>query len=305
MSLSSSLQTAITNHTAPQDATLQCCVLSNMSLISVAGPDAQKFLQGQLTCDINALDATNSSRGAHCTPKGRAIASFTVAQATEANYLFALPSDNTEALSKALGKYIVFSKAKIEPKADWAVIGIQGEGAQQFATGFESSESAVIVNRGDNRYQLWAEQTLLAEKWSVLFAQAQIINEQAWHKADIEQGLCDIVEATREEFIPQMFGLKEDDGISYKKGCYTGQEIVARLHFLGQQKRSLFHFTTEATVSIGDEVKNQADKSVGAVAAFSEGQGLAVLSKSAQEDELNINGNAIAATLVTPEPEAS
>lgn len=305
MSLSSSLQTAITNHTALQDATLECCVLSNMSLISVAGPDAQKFLQGQLTCDINALNKTNSSRGAHCTPKGRAIASFTIAQAAEASYLFALPSDNTEALSKALGKYIVFSKAKIESKTNWVVVGIQGKHAERFAADFERSESAVVVNRGDNRYQLWAEQTLLAEKWPVLFAQAQIISEQAWYKADIEQGICDIVEATREEFIPQMFGLKEDDGISYKKGCYTGQEIVARLHFLGQQKRSLFHFTTAATVSVGDDVKNQADKSIGTVAAFAEGQGLAVLSKSAQEDELSINSSAITATFVTPEPEAS
>lgn len=292
----------MTHHVAPQDATLECCVLRSTHLMSVAGPDAQKFLQGQLTCDIHAVTAEQASRGAHCTPKGRAIASFTVAQAAETDYVFALPTNNAEALSKALGKYIVFSKAKIAAKTDWVAIGIQGEGANDWAhsvAGISSENSAslieggLLVRRGDNRYQLWLEQEELVKQWSHWLADTQLIDEEQWAKGDIDQGLCDIVEATREAFIPPMFGLKEDDGISYKKGCYTGQEIVARLHFLGQQKRALFRFTSETPVNVGDDVCNQANKSLGTVAAYAQGQGLAVLSLAATDDALQINGQAI------------
>ncbi|AOE86866.1 aminomethyltransferase [Pseudomonas sp. TCU-HL1] len=225
------------------------CPLSHEGLLAVRGVDAAKFLQGQLTCNLNYLDQATSSLGARCTPKGRMTSSFRILAEGE-GFLMSMASDLVESQLADLKKYAVFSKSSLaDESADWVRFGLsQGDGAL-LALGLDLPQTADSVAREgnlialrlpDGRAELWAPRAEAATLEARLAAQLPLAPLDAWLLAQVRAGIGQVVGTTRELFIPQMINLQALGGVSFKKGCYTGQEIVARMQYLGKLKRRLY-----------------------------------------------------------------
>lgn len=231
--------------------------------LQVKGPDASKFLQGQLSCDVNPVSLTHSSIGSHNTPKGRMLSSFRLLKNAEESYLLRVDASITDSAKAALAKYIVFSKADITHREDLQAFGLHGEQArqalqQEFAElpdadyqqlssdtyliicTSATTPSYEIIGTTDALITLW--QTLNEKLTSYSAAQHQLLE----HKL----GLAFVGETTQDEFIPQMFNYQLTPAVNFKKGCYTGQEIVARMQYLGKLKRHMYRYHCHSTQSL-------------------------------------------------------
>ena len=230
--------------------TAMFCTLAHEGVLAVRGSDASKFLQGQLTCNLNYLDEHTASLGARCTQKGRMQSSFRILLQGDGCVL-AMARGLLEAQLADLKKYAVFSKSKLTDESDaWVRFGVQhGDGALT-ALGLQLPlETDAVVRHGaliavrvsPARAELWApaEQAEdLATRLGEQLAQGSL---DEWLLGQIRAGIGQVLEPTRELFIPQMLNLQAVGGVSFKKGCYTGQEIVARMQYLGKLKRRLYH----------------------------------------------------------------
>ena len=222
--------------------------LNHEALLAVRGPDAAKFLQGQLTCNLNYLDERTSSLGARCTPKGRMISSFRIVQEGD-GYLLALASELLEAQLADLKKYAVFSKSSLaDESAAWARFGLSGGDGALVSLGLDLPQQADAVARANGlialrlpggRAELWAPAAQAESLHARLAAQLPEAPLNDWLLGQVRAGIGQVFGATRELFIPQMINLQAVGGVSFKKGCYTGQEIVARMQYLGKLKRRL------------------------------------------------------------------
>lgn len=222
--------------------------LNHEALLAVRGPDAAKFLQGQLTCNLNYLDERTSSLGARCTPKGRMISSFRIVQDGD-GYLLALASELLEAQLADLKKYAVFSKSSLaDESAVWARFGLSGGDGALVSLGLDLPQQPDAVARANGliairlpggRAELWAPAAQADSLQARLAAQLPEAPLNDWLLGQVRAGIGQVFGATRELFIPQMINLQAVGGVSFKKGCYTGQEIVARMQYLGKLKRRL------------------------------------------------------------------
>ena len=229
--------------------------LTHEALLAVRGPDAAKFLQGQLTCNLNYLNAATCSLGARCTPKGRMISSFRILQDGD-GYLLALASELLDAQLADLKKYAVFSKSTLsDESAAWVRFGLQDGDAALRSLGLELPEQANSLVRADGllalrvspgRAELWAPAAQGEALLQHLAAQLHEAPLDAWLLGQVRAGIGQVFGATRELFIPQMINLQAVGGVSFKKGCYTGQEIVARMQYLGKLKRRLYRLSLAA-----------------------------------------------------------
>jgi len=228
------------------------CTLSHEGILAVRGPDANKFLQGQITCNLNYLSDSQCSLGARCTPKGRMQSSFRILSVND-GYLLAMASELLTAQLSDLQKYAVFSKSKLtDESAEWLRLGLSGGDEALRGLGLELPESADSVVRhnellalrlADGRAELWvpAGQTeAVSAQLATLMPEAPLND---WLLAQVRAGIGQVMGSTRELFIPQMINLQALGGVSFKKGCYTGQEIVARMQYLGKLKRRLYRLT--------------------------------------------------------------
>lgn len=223
-------------------------LLDHEGLLAVRGADAAKFLQGQVTCNLNYLSASQSSLGARCTPKGRMLSSFRIVP-VEDGYLLAMARELIESQQADLQKYAVFSKSKLsDESAAWVRFGLAGADAVlseldlQLGTASDSLASAgqlLAVRLSDGRAELWAPAEEAPKLQAQLAAQLPQAPLNDWLLAQVRAGVGQVFGATRELFIPQMINLQALGGVSFKKGCYTGQEIVARMQYLGKLKRRL------------------------------------------------------------------
>ncbi|AVO51756.1 folate-binding protein YgfZ [Ectopseudomonas mendocina] len=223
-------------------------LLDHEGLLAVRGADAAKFLQGQVTCNLNYLSPTQSSLGARCTPKGRMLSSFRIV-AVEGGYLLAMDRELIASQQADLQKYAVFSKSKLSDESqDWIRFGLAGGDAVlnelglQLGDASDSLSSAgqlLAVRLSDGRAELWAPATEASRLQSHLAAHLPQAPLNDWLLAQVRAGVGQVFGATRELFIPQMINLQALGGVSFKKGCYTGQEIVARMQYLGKLKRRL------------------------------------------------------------------
>jgi folate-binding protein YgfZ len=232
------------------------CTLSHEGILAVRGPDASKFLQGQVTCNLNYLSDSHSSLGARCTPKGRMQSSFRIVSVSD-GFLLAMASELLEAQLNDLKKYAAFSKSKLTDESrDWLRIGLSGGDDALRSLGLELAEAADSVARSnellalrlsDGRAELW----IPASQADAVQAQlADHLPEAAlnnWLLAQVRAGIGQVTGNTRELFIPQMINLQAVGGVSFKKGCYTGQEIVARMQYLGKLKRRLYRLELHDT----------------------------------------------------------
>lgn len=254
---------------APPDAALALCDLSHLGLIAVTGEDATHFLQGQFTNDIRLVTTTHTQLSSHCTPKGRMLANFRVFRLDETLYL-QLPRPQLDLLLKRLRMYVLRAKVVLtDISDDFVTLGLSGDQAPECLAALfpalpaqandltRHGELTLIRLAGPTpRFQILGPVTAIMPLWDTLAATATPANAAHWTLLDIRAGIPIIHPETREAFVPQMANMQLIDGVSFTKGCYTGQEIVARMQYLGKLKRRLYlgEVTTERMPRPGDEV---------------------------------------------------
>jgi folate-binding protein YgfZ len=230
------------------------CPLSHEGVLAVRGVDASKFLQGQLTCNLDYLSEAKATLGARCTQKGRMQSSFRILLEGD-GVLLAMASELIEAQLLDLKKYAVFSKSKLtDESASWVRFGLSHGDAALASLGLELPQDTDSVVRANDliairvspaRAELWARAEQADDIRNRLAAQLPEGSLNDWLLGQIRAGIGQVFGQTREEFIPQMINLQAVGGVSFKKGCYTGQEIVARMQYLGKLKRRLYRLTLE------------------------------------------------------------
>lgn len=234
------------------------CVLSHEGVLAIRGADASKFLQGQLTCNLNYLSPSHSSLGARCTPKGRMQSSFRILPQGD-GYLLAMARELVEPQQTDLSRFAVFSKSKLHDESEaWVRFGLcGGDGAlvslgldlPQTADEVASEHGLIAVRLPDGRAELWVPAEQADTVRLRLAAQLHEAPLGAWLLAQVRAGIGQVFGTTRELFIPQMINLQALGGVSFKKGCYTGQEIVARMQYLGKLKRRLQRLSADGEAS--------------------------------------------------------
>lgn len=234
------------------------CTLSHEGVLAVRGVDAGKFLQGQLTCNLNYLSDEKSGLGARCTQKGRMQSSFRILL-DGTDCLLAMARELIEPQLLDLRKYAVFSKSKLTDESEsWVRFGLQDADEALSGLGLDLPQDTDSVVRANamvatrvspGRAELWVPASESASVQAHLAAQLAQASLNDWLLGQIRAGVGQVFGSTREEFIPQMINLQAVGGVSFKKGCYTGQEIVARMQYLGKLKRRLYRLTAE-----GDEL---------------------------------------------------
>jgi folate-binding protein YgfZ len=215
--------------------------VAHLGVLTIAGADAAQFLQGQITCNINDITDSKSSLGAMCNPKGRAITTFLLVKNADA-FLMILPIELLPSVKKRLQMYILRSKVVLTDGSDrLCLIGVSNSGEQSAQPLFATSRQDNIVINFRNRSLVIAEAENAKTFWTQHVDQGFSPEDSAqWRYLDIIAGIPWLNGDTTEEFVPQMLNLDKLGGISFNKGCYTGQEIVARTHYLGKIKREMF-----------------------------------------------------------------
>ncbi|MDX9873326.1 MAG: hypothetical protein RBS88_00330 [Spongiibacteraceae bacterium] len=255
------------------DATV-CCPLP-AAIIEVAGPDSATFLQGQLTCHLENITPERGAPGAQCSLKGRVLATFLLGQPATGRYWLRLPADNAALTTQALAKYIVFSKATIAVADDVVVLGLYGPAASELLRAAGAScggqhqtaamDGGLIYQRDADglHFECWLTTAAASALLRQLGPRLQPVAPSFWELLDIRAGEAAVDAATRDQFLPQMLNLDATGAVRFDKGCYTGQEVVARAHYRGQVKRRLRRFS--CTDLPADTVTDASDSSVGTV----------------------------------------
>lgn len=259
------------------------CDLSHLGLLEISGADASSFLQGQVTNDVKLLMMTNQAHfSGYCNPKGRLLALF-LAFYHDDHFYLQFDRALIEPIAKRLKMYVMRSKVEINDVSESIVKwGIDGpEAADILATvfakvptqtyEFASLENGVILKlasaNNHARFEVLCKAAHASNIWDTLKNHCQIVEKPYWDWLDIQAGIPEIVAATQEQFVPQMLNLDILNGINFKKGCYTGQEIVARTHYLGSVKRRTYlaEINVEAAPQAGDKILDGAQNEVGQV----------------------------------------
>lgn len=226
------------------------CELSSAGLIRVDGADARAFLQAQLTSDVLGLPKPHTQYGGYCTPKGRLIATFLLWNLDD-GVMLQLPQSISEAVRARLSRYVLRSKATLaDAGSEYVVFGVFGAGAADplqalipavpFDLHAVAQHQGLAATRlGGDRYAVLVARDRVQAVRQALATSMHEDTDAAWARLDIEQGIPVITAATQEEFVPQMVNLDLIGGVSYSKGCYPGQEIVARTHYLGRSKQRM------------------------------------------------------------------
>lgn len=259
--------------------------LGSYGFLSVKGIDATKFLQGQVTCDVNALADNKSLLGAQCNLKGRMIGSFRLAQHENVDHiLIRMPRPVLPHVHAALKKYSVFSRLELADKSEsWHCMGLAGPTAAKLLQAklqvsmnsdgeCLSSPTLIITRLNAERYELWVQGSAAITLWQTLATSCTLGDSNFWPLLDIRAGLGDVQAQTIEVFTPQALNFQLTGAVNFKKGCYTGQEIVARLHYRGSLKKFMFLVQVEGSVlpCPGTSIHNKAGKKKGelVMAAF-------------------------------------
>ena len=219
--------------------------LSHMGLMSVTGEQGRSFIHGQVTTDINSLESNQWSWGAHCDPKGKMLASFRTFTVEDALFMM-MPSDTLATDLPQLAKYAVFSKVELEDvTADWVILGVAGEQAPTWINDHfcEVNQSLTKISGGvllkdAERFIIIIEAASYQALISSIIQPIQ--DKSAWQALEIQAGSPNLAASHQGQFVPQMCNLQAINGISFKKGCYMGQETIARMKYRGGNKRALY-----------------------------------------------------------------
>ncbi len=214
--------------------------LNSFGLLGIKGNDAVKFLQGQISCDVSKITESNSSLAVHADPKGRILSLFRIFLKDD-TYLLQLPKESLKFAKNALEKYKVFYKSTLEDVTD-----------QYDCFGFidEPFTDTHALPDHENNCVTAGNATLLF--WSGKHTRYEVIlpvdthehsdsDDEPWRLCDIEYGYPQVYPKTTEKLLPHYLNLNELDALSFTKGCYTGQEIIARMEHLGKLKKKMYY----------------------------------------------------------------
>ena len=258
------------------------CDLSQTATLSVSGEDAQAFLQNLLSNDIRDVTASQAQYSSFNSAKGRMLATFVIWRDGN-DYLLQLPASLADALRKKLSMYVLRAKVVItDACAEVVSLGLSGSAAQEILSklGIElpalplgvthSNLSFSVIKFSENRFQLNATPQQAQTLWQTLSVQARPVASACWNNLTIQAGVPVILPQTQEQFVPQMVNFDLIGGINFKKGCYPGQEIVARMHYLGKLKRRMYlaHISADVAPKPGDELysEDMAEQASGMIA---------------------------------------
>ena len=247
-------------------------VATDFGLLEISGVDSERLLQGQLTCDVTQLTDTQWVFGACCSAKGRMVANFIIARQDQ-RFMLRLPQAMLDVLKQHLSKYAVFYKVSLEV-LDWQRRLSHSSESQ----GCEWQDNGLTVRFDDGRQEFWSATDQQSD--STPETTTSTLSAQEWAVADIKAGIGWVLPESKEAWLPQHIGWHHLGGISFKKGCYTGQEVVARLQYLGKSKRQLVRIQSTDTIDTCiNAAIHAADtgKSAGELVSWSGREGLAII----------------------------
>ena len=237
--------------------------LAHLGVIRAEGIDAAAFLHGQLTQDILQLGMSEFRLAAYCSAQGRMLASFYVVKRSPTDILLICSKDILAATLKNLSRFVMRSKVKLlDASADYALFGLAGAVLEAIATGApapwsrrDEGEVSVLC--------LYPATGLARAMWLAPAAQAAPagpnLSLQDWLWGEVRSGVAMISEPVVQAFVPQMLNYESVGGVNFKKGCYPGQEVVARSQFRGTLKRRAFLAHSGSPMKSGDEVFQESD----------------------------------------------
>ena len=251
-------------------------LLDNRSLIKLSGEDSEDFLQSQFSNDIKKIRDNEIQINAYCQHQGKIIAIIWVFKKNE-NFYLSIPSELKDIVLSKLNMFKLMSKVEIE---DFS------EKIYQYGLINEANDKAFKISENLSLF-------------TTMEPLEHYHNHSQWEAACIDEGLPDIYLNTSEKYIPQALNLDINEfGVSFTKGCYPGQEVVARMHYLGKPKRRLFRFTSKCEVFIGDSLHVNDSKSLKASGQVirvtkidNEFHFLAVFEVSHTNDQIFLNNN--------------
>lgn len=268
----------LTSHVETTDNTI--VAITDLAIIEVTGKDATHFLQGQITCDVDELTKTNSFFSAFCNAKGRVISTLLLIKNNEC-LLLLVPLVLLEKVINTLQMYILRADVQLHNGTHkYGLIGLNSSDSTVVAryptTNFEvlspqeiilklpsNCRRYLLISLIDHAMQLWTQFTQTQDFISVASAQ--------WRYQDISAGLAWLDQETTCEYIPQMLNIDKLGGISFQKGCYTGQEIIARTHYLGKAKRELVLAECDSTALVARDtfiINHDNQQTVGKIIAL-------------------------------------
>jgi len=229
------------------------CDLSHFGIISVSGDDSLNFLQNQLCNDVRNINTGQNQINAYCTPKGRVLALFRLLQHGDKTLLH-LPTSSVNSTIKRLRMFVLMSDVAITDESERLVsVGISGDSIRDYVnknvlilpgeidqSTYNEKYTAIRIPGTHPRYILFGENTDMQTLWKKLTAQFNPTESGIWSAMDIQSGIPQVYASTADAFVPQMLNLHSINGLSFKKGCYPGQEVVARMHYLGKLKRRMY-----------------------------------------------------------------
>jgi len=245
--------------------------LSHLGIIEAKGEDCDDFLQGQLTNDIRLLTPEMGQLSSYCSPKGRMLTLMRIFKRDDSIFML-LSRETLEATLKRLTMFVMRSQVELSDASEqWVCFGVSGADAatalsEHFPTLPEEGSDVVTHNETtllsltsyQQRYILFTTAEKAQEIWSALSGNFTVTPKSQWDLLDIHAGLPNVDAATVEAFVPQMVNLQILNGVNFKKGCYTGQEVVARMQYLGKLKRRMYraYVETADVPATGDEIES-------------------------------------------------
>lgn len=218
--------------------------LDDLAVLQVSGEDRKEFLQGQLTCNLDTLDIGAVTLGAQCNPQGKVISTFYLLADHDA-YFIITNKDILPQQHGALNKYAAFSKVELELADHIQIYGVAGQGTDAWVQAQQSLDTPYFAVSLESNRWLWISIVPVTDH-------AEFVEgaQKDWWGFEILSGYPHLKPALVEQFIPQMLNLQALDAVSFDKGCYTGQETVARAKYRGANNRALFILEGYATVTL-------------------------------------------------------
>lgn len=285
------------------------CDLPYLGLISIEGEDATEFLQGQFSNDIKLLDNNNSQINSYNSPKGRMFASFRLFKKDDC-YFMLLPKELIEPIIKRLRMFVMRSKVVLDDLSDsWSCIGLSGPDASSIdmfpeavnATAHNDVLSIIHIPGIASRLLIVGPTENVENFKNNLSDQFTAAESSHWKRLDIHAGIPNIYSSTQESFVPQMVNLQLVDGVSFTKGCYPGQEVVARMHYLGKLKKRMYRIIVDSneTPAPGDNLYLSGSENTQSIGQIVDAQlndqgsvdALAVIQTSAIDKDIRVGDN--------------
>ena len=259
---------SLADHAATDNApTLSQC--DHLAVIRAHGDEAGHYLQGQLSCDLHEVDNGGHLTGMHLSLKGRGLVSVRIVRDGD-DYLMLCPAGQSEAVIKSLMKYRLRAKVEFQVDEQAVIIGLSGalpatspepgqsgRNGQGFWLRYPNTDHALLITDTEQAESVW----------TVLVQDRTATNANGWRQADIDAGEGMVYPGAEDLFLPQVLNYDVTAGVNFKKGCYTGQEVVARMHFKGKLKQRMqrIDYTAEVDLAPGETLRNSDGKAAGEV----------------------------------------